>query len=195
MHLRFNKLTLDFISEQSNSYKAFVLMTLFISSALTGYWFMLIPRYEFLNRIRNQEIYLKAEFKEKYDSAKNLPGYTIQVQNLKQLLEKSIPLFVSPIRNNDMAQNISKYAVSSGLIIELFAPLPDEKKGFYTELPIHYKFTGNYTQWRNFLQKIEEINKLIIVDDLTISMSPYNKVLVINCIIKVLRYRFDEDTN
>ena len=67
-----------------------------------------------------------------------------------------------------LLEDISKTGIASGLVFELFAPLPEVLHDFYIELPIKTVMVGNYHQFAIFLSRVAQMSRIVTLHDFTI---------------------------
>lgn len=79
----------------------------------------------------------------------------------------------------------------SGLEFLLFQPNPEVEKGFYAEIPVSVKVTGNYHNIAAFFDKVSRLFRIVNVAD--IRMTSIKDTNNLNGSCKAITYRFIEE--
>jgi type IV pilus assembly protein PilO len=83
--------------------------------------------------------------------------------------------------------DVNQAGIARGLQFDLFKPAQQEKKsGFYAEIPINIKLTGDYHGMGGFVSDVAALSRVVMVDDIAIA---HNKgVLTMEAVAKTFRY-------
>ncbi|MBA2651945.1 MAG: type 4a pilus biogenesis protein PilO [Tatlockia sp.] len=189
--INLNLLTFDNFYYWPNSLKYFMLFFIAILLLTLNYGLILsssLHRYKYLN---HDEMSLKMEFEKKQPLA-NLQAYQEQLNRVENIYEKGLKQLVKEDEISSLVNDISQAGVSSGLIIEFFAPIALEKKELSKNLIIKMEVVGEYHCLSLFLAKISDLNRLITFENFeVINESINNKInnfLRMKITAKIYRY-------
>ncbi len=76
----------------------------------------------------------------------------------------------------------------AGLEFLLFKPNPEEEKGFYAEIPVSIKVTGNYHNIALFFDKVARLFRIVNITDIRLNLIKDTNNLNGSCI--AVTYRF-----
>ncbi len=137
------------------------ILVLFLSMIVLGY-FMIIKTDLYQYSIqKNQDVTLSHSFELKQKQSVRMNGYQKSLKIIDDQFKSNSKLFTTKQHIPSILESISKTGVSSGLSIELLAPLPGIEHGFYLELPIEICMTGTYPQLSEFFSRISPMQQLV----------------------------------
>ena len=161
---------------------------------------IVLGRYLYLTNIDNQErfatlqeIKLKNEYKIKYFQASNLEPMQGQIAYIKQQLEKIITQLPTDTEVPSILDDINNSAKNSGLNIDLIKLQEEKTEDYYIVLPINISVKGSYHQFGDFVSKISNLNRLVVLENFEISKNDYNDILTLNIVAKTYRYQKKEE--
>jgi type IV pilus assembly protein PilO len=164
-------------------------------SGILFYVFVWEDRMPALQGAEDQEMKLRADFKDKHSKATNLNLYKQQLADI----EKSFGAMLRQLPNQTEVRNllvdISQTGLAAGLEEKLFQPGQELKKDFYAELPIHIQLTGNYHEFGTFVSGIAALPRIVTLHDITITpiKSGSFDQLQLDLTAKTYRYLDDDE--
>ena len=170
MNLNFNlnELTLDNLGQWPKSIKISVVFLLSILLVGLLYWLIAKENFEQYDVLLTQETTLKSDFEMKQHQASNLQAYRNQIKDMTERFGNMLKQLPTQNEMPGLLEDISKTGIASGLVFELFAPLPEVLHDFYIELPIKTVMVGNYHQFAIFLSRVAQMNRIVTLHDFTI---------------------------
>ncbi|MBA2655594.1 MAG: type 4a pilus biogenesis protein PilO [Tatlockia sp.] len=130
----------------------------------------------------NEEIEQKKQF-EKIHQAANLKAYQNQLEKVKKIYQRKIKKFVKENERSAFLNKIANAGVSSGLIIDFFAPDLEEnnlkQKKFFFKMEV----IGDYHHLVSFLTKIFSFKKLIVLTKFELLKEERTKYLKNNLLL------------
>jgi type IV pilus assembly protein PilO len=195
-NINLSELTLENVGQWPTPIK--IGLVIFCSLLLIGlgYWFIAKSNFEQYETLKTQEVSLRGEFELKQHQASNLQAYRNQMVIMEERFGKMLKQLPTQNEMPGLLEDISKTGIASGLIFELFAPMPEIEHDFYIELPIQITVVGNYHQFAIFLSRIAQMNRIVTLHDFTIEDVPEEKqksvtgeLLTMKMTAKIYRYR------
>ena len=90
--------------------------------------------------------------------------------------------------------DINQAGLGRGLQFELFKPAANETLSeFYAELPISIKITGSYHDMGAFASDISKLSRIVLLNDVSLALSPKEGGLTMDAIAKTYRYLDEEE--
>jgi len=166
---------------------------------LTGVLIYMVPmrnQMPDLDRARSEEVDLLRTFDERQRKAANFDQYRTQLKDMERSFGAMLRQLPGRTEVPSLLVDISQVGLSSGLQEKLFQPMPEIRKDFYAELPIHIRLTGSYHQFGAFVSGIAALPRIVTLHD--ISISPENKDtsgdrLTLDVTAKTYRYLDDAE--
>jgi type IV pilus assembly protein PilO len=160
---------------------------------LAGYYFYWNDQLADLQRGEDEEVTLKAAYKDKLQQAVNLEPLKKQKELATQYvarLEKQLP---SKSEMDALLSDINQAAIGRGLTFELFRPGQVAVRDYYAELPISIRLTANYHDLAAFTSDIASLPRIVTLNNISIVM-PTNAAtpLALEAVAKTFRY-LDQD--
>ena len=166
--LYFNKFNFANKIEQFEraNYLSSVILLIFIVGL--GYWGVIQPNTEQVERARQQEKKLKHQFEKQQQRVAQIPAYLKQLRQLHFRVGKMLKQFPSQNEMPSLLEEVSNLGIMSGLTIELFEPLKQQSLDFYRELSINLVVVGDYQQLAFFWSRIAQMNYFVTLHDFEI---------------------------
>jgi type IV pilus assembly protein PilO len=159
--------------------------------ALAGHFAYWSGQFEEQDRLAQEELKLRSDYKTKMAQAINLDALKaqkLQVDRYVERLEKQLP---SKAEMDALLSDINQAGLGRGLQFELFKPAAQERLAdFYAELPIAVKITGNYHDMGAFASDVAQLPRIVTLNDIAINND--KGVLTLDAVAKTFRY-LDED--
>jgi type IV pilus assembly protein PilO len=153
------------------------------------WYFFVSDAIEELERERNREPALKADYRGKLAQAVNLPELRkqkLQVEEYVTQLEKQLP---GKAEMDALLSDINQAGLGRGLQFELFRPGQVSVKDYYAELPITIRVTGRYHDVGAFASDIANLSRIVTLHELTLSAArDPNSPLAMDAVARTYRY-------
>jgi len=171
-----------------------VTLWLFIISACAaiGWFAVWKAQTEELDRLRQEETNLKAQYQQKLQQAINLDELRRQKEQVSQYvltLEKQLP---SKAEMDALLSDINQAGVGRGLQFELFRPGQVNVKDYYAELPIAVKISGRYHDLGAFTGDIANLPRIVTLNNLSL-VAGKDGALTLDATAKTFRYLDEEE--
>lgn len=171
------------------------LLTWVVTIALcagAGWFFWWKAQVEELDGLRQTELNLKNEYKQKLQQAVNLEELRRQKEQVSQYvltLEKQLP---SKSEMDALLSDINQAGIGRGLQFELFRPGSQNIKEYYAELPIAVKISGRYHDLGSFTSDIANLPRIVTLNNVAISAAK-DGALTMDATAKTFRYLDDDE--
>ena len=160
--------------------------------AVAGWFLLWSNQYDELERLRNQETVLKAQYKDKLQQAINLEELRRQKEQVSQYvltLEKQLP---SKAEMDALLSDINQAGIGRGLQFELFRPGQTAPRDYYAELPITVRLTGRYHDLGAFASDIANLPRIVTLNNITLQTIK-DGTLSLDATAKTFRYLDEEE--
>ena len=155
---------------------------------VAGWFLWLSDQADDLQRARDKEPTLKAEYRNKLGQAINLDALKKQkeeVQTYVTQLEKQLP---GKAEMDALLTDINQAGVGRGLVIDQFIPGQTETKEYYAELPIAIKVSGRYHDIGAFAADIAALSRIVTLHNLAIGPNGGAGTLSMDATARTYRY-------
>ena len=162
-----------------------------VAVASAGYFFYWSSQFEDQERLAQDEVKLREEYKTKIAQAINLDtlkAQRVQVDQYVEQLQKQLP---SKAEMAELLSEITHAGSGRGLQIELFKPGQVVVRDYYAELPIEMKVVGTYHDLASFASDMANLRRIVTLNNLALSTSK-DGVLMLDAVAKTFRY-LDKD--
>jgi len=147
-----------------------------------------------LQRHQAEEQQLRQEFRDKHAKAVNLELYKQQLKDIERSFGALLRQLPGKTEVPSLLIDISQTGLAAGLQEKLFQPEPEQKKDFYTELPIKIRLTGNYHQFGEFVNGIAALPRIVTLHDIDIKSDNKDAYDQLSLELTAKTYRYmDED--
>jgi type IV pilus assembly protein PilO len=136
---------------------------------VVGWFVLLSSASDDLQRERDREPALRADYRSKLGQAVNLSELRkqkLQVQEYVTQLEKQLP---GKAEMDALLSDINQAGLGRGLQFELFRPGQVEVKDYYAELPIAIKVSGRYNDMGAFAADVANLSRIVTLHNLSIA--------------------------
>ncbi|MCL2309698.1 MAG: type 4a pilus biogenesis protein PilO [Proteobacteria bacterium] len=152
-----------------------------------GVWLYSSGKYEELEQGKREEIRLKADYTERKVKTINYDLYVEQLEQIQREFGALVKKLPSRSEIDALLIDVNQAGIARGLQFELFKPQPEKKTGFYAEIPISIKLTGDYHGMGGFVSDVAALPRVVMVGDIAIVHN--NKgVLTMEAVAKTFRY-------
>lgn len=169
MSFDINELNFEEIGIWPLPVKAAIIGVLCVLILGLAYYFDTRSQLEVLAAAKSQEMDLRENFETKQRQAANLAAYKQQLEEIKQTFGKLLNQLPERTEVPGLLEDISKTGIANGLSFELFKPKPEERKEFYTELPIQIIVLGDYHQLGKFVSDVAALPRIVTLHDFKIT--------------------------
>jgi type IV pilus assembly protein PilO len=155
--------------------------------AALGYFAYWSGQFEEHDRLAQEEVTLRSDYRVKIAQAINLEALQaqkLQVDQYVERLEKQLP---SKAEMAALLSDINQAGVGRGLQFELFRPGQVMVRDYYAELPIDIKVTGSYHDIGAFAGDMANLPRIVTLNNMAISTG-VNGLLTLDAVAKTFRY-------
>ncbi|MEO7496969.1 MAG: type 4a pilus biogenesis protein PilO [Massilia sp.] len=155
--------------------------------AVAGYFFYWSSQFEDQDRLAQDEVHLREEYKVKMAQAINLDALKaqrVQVDQYVERLQKQLP---SKAEMAALLSDITHAGTGRGLQIELFKPGQVVVRDYYAELPIELKVSGNYHDLGSFAGDMANLPRIVTLNNMALTARP-DGTLMLDAVAKTFRY-------
>jgi type IV pilus assembly protein PilO len=145
---------------------AFVILAV---AAAFGFWYYYASEVQAELDIREQRLTtLRADINRGIATAKRLPQFRAQVDDLERRLEALKAVLPDQKDYADVLRRVQTLATQSNLTIRQFQPKPVQAKAIHEEWPISLELDGTYHNLGMFFDRISKFPRIINVSELSI---------------------------
>lgn len=193
----FNNIDIKNIGNLSVPVKAVLLALIFIMLLVVGYYFLLSPALETLDREKTKEQDLRQVYLTKKTQAINLEAYRVQMVEIEKTFGALLRQLPDKSQIDGLLTDINQAGLSRGLEFELFKPGKETLAEFYAEMPIAIKVLGSYHDLGAFATDISKLSRIVTIGDINVQAQPLPKdakptqkssILVMEAVAKTYRY-------
>lgn len=153
-----------------------------------AWYFYLSDFEEDLQREREAELGLRADFEKKLLKAVSLEGLKKQREQVQQSviqLEKQLP---SKSEMAALLSDINQAGLGRSLQFELFKPGNEAVRDYYAELPIGIRVSGNFHDMGLFASDISHLSRIVTLNNISIAPKGTDGILILDATAKTYRY-------
>jgi type IV pilus assembly protein PilO len=170
---------------------------------VAGYYLLIEEKKIELERSRQQEVVLMADFEYKQQKAANLEAYEQQLAEMQELLETMFRQLPSKTEMDKLLVDVSQTALAAGIDVQLFEPLVESFQDFYAERPISIRMLGDYHEFGEFVSGVAALPRVVILTmhDISLKRASANQSrygdsegrLILEGMVKTYRYVDEEE--
>ena len=166
-----------------------------VAFLILGYIFVWQQQQPDLEAFQQEEVKLRAEFRDKHSKAVNLELYKQQLADIERSFGAMLRQLPGRTEVPNLLVDISQTGLAAGLQQQLFQPMPQQNKDFYAELPIKIRLTGSYHQFGDFVSGIAALPRIVTLHDVDIKQTGKgsNDQLQLDVTAKTYRYLDEEE--
>lgn len=168
--------------------KAVLCAVLAIAIVVGGYFYMLEPMQQKLNREINQESQLKKDFENKAFQAANLEAYKAQMVEMEESFKSILKQLPRDTEVPGLIDDISLSALNNGLDLKVISPKQQRATEFYNELPIDIEVEGDYHELGAYVSSVASLSRIVTLHDFSISKKGKDGTLSLKILAKTYRY-------
>jgi type IV pilus assembly protein PilO len=140
-----------------------------------------------LAKAQSKEQELKDTFVRKQKKVVNLKALKDQMEEMKQSFGDMLRQLPNKTEIAGLIVDISQTGLAAGLQFDLFKPQKEQRKEFYTELPINIVVNGTYHQLGEFISGIASLPRIVTTHNIKIVRSKDGGGLKMSAIAKTYR--------
>ncbi|OHU86121.1 MULTISPECIES: type 4a pilus biogenesis protein PilO [Pseudoalteromonas] len=186
-NIDWNEIELDNIGEWPFAVKLMCCVLVVVITFAVGYSLLVstsIKRYE---HVVKQEVQLRNSYRVKYARANNLDLYRQQMKDMEAQFAQLLRQLPSSNETPGLLDDLTYVGTSSGLTFLKIGWLSENKKEFYTELPIKLEVIGTYHEFGEFVSKVAQLPRIVSLHDFRIENAGNNN-LIFSVVAKTYRY-------
>ncbi|MCF6436534.1 type 4a pilus biogenesis protein PilO [Pseudoalteromonas sp. MMG022] len=186
-NIDWNEIELDNIGEWPFAVKLMCCVLVVVITFAVGYSLLVstsIKRYE---HAVQQEVQLRNSYRVKYARANNLDLYRQQMKDMEAQFAQLLRQLPSSNETPGLLDDLTYVGTSSGLTFLKIGWLSENKKEFYTELPIKLEVIGTYHEFGEFVSKVAQLPRIVSLHDFRIENAGNNN-LIFSVVAKTYRY-------
>ena len=162
--------------------------------SVAGYFLVITPKMEQLEKAEKEEASLRATFDEKAAKAANLDAYKQQLDEMRESFGALLRQLPNKTEIETLLTDISQTGISSGLEIDLFKPEGLVPRDFYAEYPIRLKVTGRYHEFAQFVSGVAALPRIVTLKDIEILPAAKDSGVKLSMELTAVTYQYlDED--
>jgi type IV pilus assembly protein PilO len=173
--------------------KAIVVLIIFGLIMGGGYWFFIKDQYVQLDRVEKTEQDLRKKYEEKAYQVANLEVFKAQMVEMEETFGALVRQLPSETEVPGLLEDITNTALGSGLALKEVKLQSEQKRDFYSELPINIRVSGSYHELASFVSSVASLPRIVTLHDLTIKPTGGdNEQLDMQVVARTYRYRAGE---
>jgi type IV pilus assembly protein PilO len=173
--------------------KAIVLLLVFGLIMGVGYGFFIKDQFAQLDRVDSIELELRKSYESKAYQVANLSVFKAQMVEMEETFGALVRQLPSETEVPGLLEDITNTALGSGLALQEVKLQPEQKRDFYSELPINIRVSGSYHELAAFVSSVASLPRIVTLHDLTIKPTGAdNDQLNMQVVARTYRYRAGE---
>jgi type IV pilus assembly protein PilO len=159
---------------------------------VAGYFVYWSGQFEEQDRLAQEEVRLRSDYRAKMAQAINLDALKVQKQQVDQYVERLQKQLPSKAEMAALLSDINQAGLGRGLQFELFKPGQVVVRDYYAELPITIKITGNYHDIGAFAADMAHMPRIVTLNNMALTAGKDNN-LTLEAVAKTFRYLDPEE--
>ena len=173
--------------------KAIVVLIIFGLIIGGGYWFFIKDQSAQLERVEKTEQELRKKYEEKAYQVANLEVFKAQMAEMEETFGALVRQLPSETEVPGLLEDITNTALGSGLALQEVKLQPEQRRDFYSELPINIRVSGSYHELASFVSSVASLPRIVTLHDLTIKPTGGDgERLDMQVVARTYRYRAGE---
>lgn len=111
-----------------------------------------------------------------------------ELANSEQEFSRLLALLPDQREIPGLLENISELGAEVGLENILFQPQPEQPKEFYATIPVRLDLIGSFQKLETFFDKISKLNRILKVENLSMTRQHDNSLIQVSCTIETYRF-------
>lgn len=173
--------------------KGIVVLLIFALIMGGGYWFFIKDQYAQLDRVEKTEQDLRTKYEQKAYRVANLEVFKAQMIEMEETFGALVRQLPSETEVPGLLEDITNTALGSGLSLQEVKLQSEQKRDFYSELPINIRVSGSYHELASFVSSVASLPRIVTLHDLTIKPTGGDgEQLNMQVVARTYRYRAGE---
>lgn len=173
--------------------KAIVVLIIFGLIMGGGYWFFIKDQYVQLDRVEKTEQDLRKKYEQKAYQVANIEVFKAQMVEMEETFGALVRQLPSETEVPGLLEDITNTALGSGLSLQEVKLQSEQKRDFYSELPINIRVSGSYHELASFVSSVASLPRIVTLHDLTIKPTGGDgEQLDMQVVARTYRYRAGE---
>jgi type IV pilus assembly protein PilO len=157
-----------------------------------GYWFVIQPQLDELNRAQAQEVEKRQQFELMAAQASSIDVYRAQLVEIEESFSALLSQLPSETEVPGLLDDISESGINSGLSFQNIQLRPEQVREYYVELPIQITVSGGYHDMGTFVSGVAGLSRIVTLHNFDISGSNPND-LTMEITASTYRYKGGEE--
>ncbi|WP_203301695.1 type 4a pilus biogenesis protein PilO [Marinobacter sediminum] len=158
-----------------------------------GYWFFIKDQYVRLEQVERTEADLRQKYEQKAYQVANLEVFKAQMAEMEETFGALVRQLPSETEVPGLLEDITNTALGSGLSLQEVKLQSEQKRDFYSELPINIRVSGSYHELATFVSSVASLPRIVTLHDLTIKPTGGDgDQLDMQVVARTYRYRAGE---
>lgn len=158
-----------------------------------GYWFFIKDQYVRLDQVERTETDLRQKYEQKAYQVANLEVFKAQMAEMEETFGALVRQLPSETEVPGLLEDITNTALGSGLSLQEVELQSEQKRDFYSELPINIRVSGSYHELATFVSSVASLPRIVTLHDLTIKPTGGDgEQLDMQVVARTYRYRAGE---
>lgn len=186
-------LNFESIGSWPQAVKMALWLLLFFVLAFAGYKLYISDLNSKLDVERNNEVKLRADFKDRADKSANLLAYREQMTEMEETFGTLVRQLPGETDVPGLLEDIDSKAVTTGLEVLSIDLQPEIAAEFYVELPIKIIVQGTYHDLGAFVSGVAGLPRIVTLHDFDIERNEEETgMLMLTITAKTYRYKEEE---
>ncbi len=123
----------------------------------------------------------------------NLEVFKAQMAEMEETFGALVRQLPSETEVPGLLEDITNTALGNGLALQEVALQPEQRRDFYSELPINIRVSGSYHELASFVSSVASLPRIVTLHDLTIKPTGGDgERLDMQVVARTYRYRAGE---
>ena len=176
--------------------KILLLISFIIFFGVIWNFFILKPQNEKAAILQQELAQQQQTLQENLKASKDIDSFEQEVEQVRQELLKAQAQLPTKKEIPNLLTKISDLGNECGFEFELFEPRKEERKDFYSQLPISMKVRGTYGNVSNFFHLVSALDRIVNIGDF-IMKNPkvVDNYILLETTCQAITYRFQPNTS
>jgi type IV pilus assembly protein PilO len=149
--------------------RAVLWLLIAILTAGIGYWFVVLPQIEQLERAQVEEVQKRQRFESFAVQAASLEVYRAQLVEVEQSFSALLSQLPSETEVPGLLDDVSDSGLNSGLSFDKIQLRPDIVREYYVELPIEIEVRGGFHDMGTFVSGVAGLSRIVTLHNFEIT--------------------------
>lgn len=145
-----------------------VFIALLVGTVAAVWWFDWRDQAEQLDRVRAEEVKLRADWVNKKKQSVNLAAYKRQLDETDRQFGALLKQLPNKAEMDQLLADINQAGLGRGLLFELFKPGRENVRDFYAEMPIEIVIVGSYHDLGEFVSDVAKMPRIVTLGNVNI---------------------------